>query len=68
MTSHWPEGIISSIVVVWDDYERGVGGIAWRVGEDGVTLPYVRVWKGNHAVAEYCQHALREVRFVKPQP
>ena len=75
--SHWPKGNIISVVVTWDDHERGVSGIAWRVGVDGVTLieateknaeycsiPYVRVWRGDAVVAEYCQHGLREVRFA----
>ena len=78
MTSHWPNAPIESIVVVWDDHERSIGGIAWMVGVDGVTsieatqkdgeyasIPYVRVWRGEHAAAEYCQHALREVRFAE---
>jgi hypothetical protein len=72
----WHSANIERIVVVWDDYERSVGGISWTVGNDGITcieaivkngeycsIPYVRVWRGEHPVAEYCQHALREVRF-----
>ena len=48
----------------------------WRVGRDGVTrieaftksgmyadIPYLRVWRGQLAVAEYCQHNIVGVGF-----
>lgn len=48
-----------------------------RVGESGITriepctksgmhadIPYVRVWKGDVAVAEFCQHNLTGVYFA----
>lgn len=50
---------------------------AYRVGFDGVTLiepttkcgmhadiPYVRVWKGDIAVAEFCQHNIVGIYFA----
>lgn len=51
-----------------------------RVGFDGVTrieactksglhadMPYVRVWRGNHAVAEFCQHNIIGVYFKQSE-
>lgn len=53
----------------------------FAVGHDGVTLieactksgmhsdiPYVRVWRGDEAVAEFCQHAIVGVYFTPPVP
>ena len=52
---------------------------AYRVGYDGVTrieactksgmhaaIPYVRVWKGDVAVGEWCQHQIVGVYFKGP--
>lgn len=49
---------------------------SWIVGRQGVTrieattksgmhadIPYVRVWKGDVAIAEFCQHSLAGVYF-----
>ena len=71
---------ITEIVVVWDNHEMCVEGLRWVVGRAGVTLieacskagehsyiPYIRVWRGGEAVAEYCQHGLRAVHFG-PKP
>lgn len=54
---------------------------AYRVGYDGVTrieacfkpglhanLPYVRVWKGDVAVGEFCQHNIVGLYFKEPEP
>lgn len=51
----------------------------WRVGFDGVTrieactksglhanIPYLRVWRGDVAVAEFCQHGIVGVYFKVP--
>jgi hypothetical protein len=51
----------------------------WRVGQAGVTrieattkpgmhcdIPYVRVWAGDVALVEYCQHNIVGVYFAKP--
>lgn len=50
------------------------------VGHDGVTrieattkpglhcdIPYLAVWAGDHAVAEFCQHAIVGVHFGPPE-
>jgi hypothetical protein len=52
---------------------------AYRVGQDGVTLiepttksgmhaniPYIRVWRGEVAVGEWCQHNIIGVYFKAP--
>ena len=52
---------------------------AYRVGYDGVTrieactksgmhadIPYVRVWRGDVAVGEWCQHQIVGVYFKAP--
>lgn len=69
---------IRSIIVRWgwDDGDRVVEDIRWSVGNAGVTrieatmkngeyahIPYLRVWRGDVAAAEYCQHAVMEVLF-----
>lgn len=67
---------IKAIVVRWNDPCGADGDRAWCVGFDGVThieatmkngeyahIPYLRVWRGDVAVAEYCQHAVMEVQF-----
>lgn len=49
---------------------------SWEVGRNGVTrieaceksgqhssIPYLRVWKGDDCVAEYCQHNIVGVYF-----
>lgn len=51
----------------------------YRVGEQGVTLiqactksgmhadiPYVRVWRGDVCLAEFCQHQIVGVYFKEP--
>lgn len=53
--------------------------IGHTVGEDGVTwieactkpgmhsyIPYVRVWRGDVCVAEFCQHSIVGVYFKAP--
>lgn len=53
----------------------------YSVGFNGVTrieactksgmhayIPYVRVWKGDDAVAEFCQHNIVGVYFKTPAP
>lgn len=67
---------IKAIVVRWHDYQHDAEGVMWRVGDNGITrieatmkngeyahIPYLRVWRGDVAVAEYCQHAVMEVLF-----
>ncbi len=67
---------IKAIVVRWHDYQLDVQGVMWRVGANGITrieatmkngeyahIPYLRVWRDDAAVAEYCQHAVMEVLF-----
>ena len=59
-------------------------GEAWsgyNVGRNGVTrieattksgmyadIPYVRVWKGEVALAEFCQHNIVGITFGPPAP
>lgn len=58
------------------DVETGAGLVAYEVGVWGVTrieattksglhadIPYLRVWKGDLAVAEFCQHGVVGVYF-----
>ena len=67
---------IKAIVVRWNDPCGSAGDRVWRVGDNGTTrieatikngeyahIPYLRVWRGDVAVAEYCQHAVMEVLF-----
>jgi hypothetical protein len=56
-------------------------GDAYDVGQGGVTrieaceksgmhssIPYLRVWKGEECVAEFCQHSIVGVYFGEPDP
>ena len=56
-----------------------MAGSGYTVGRSGVTrieactksgmhadIPYVRVWKGEIAAAEFCQHQIQGVYFVNP--
>jgi len=67
-------------VVLWTT-ETLVGRLleSYRVGYDGVTwieactksgmhanIPYVRVWRGDVAVGEWCQHNIVGVYFRAP--
>lgn len=74
--THIVDQMIREIVVFYDDYARHIAGLAYCVGMDGVTrieacskngeycdIPYIRVWKGDTAVAEFCQHKLAAVYF-----
>ena len=58
-------------VEVWKGYD-------WKVGRDGVTriepctksgmhanIPYIRVWKGEDCVAEFCQHNIVGIYFAE---
>lgn len=53
----------------------------YMLGKDGVTrieaatksgmhanIPYIRIWKGNFCVAEFCQHNIVGVYFAEPAP
>lgn len=55
------------------------GGYGYEVGREGVTriepttksglhadIPYVRVWAGEVALAEFCQHNIIGVYFDEP--
>lgn len=61
-------------------FEHDGGHETYQVGFGGITrieactksglhadIPYVRVWKGEEAVAEFCQHNIRGVYFDPPQ-
>lgn len=73
MIEHPVERPITSIIGPCDLRGNPIGFI---VGVDGVTrieattksglhadIPYVRVWKGETPIAEFCQHALAAVYF-----
>jgi hypothetical protein len=76
--THWRETYIARVIVLWPDPFVGASGVSWAVGVEGVTaieaiekngeycsIPYVRIWRGTLSwIAEYSQHALREVRFA----
>lgn len=69
----WPEGgEITGIAI-----SSSQGELQCRVGHHGVTriektvkagecafIPYVRVWVGDNAIAEHCQHRLNSVIFA----
>lgn len=68
---------IKSITVV----DRAETTEAYQVGYGGVTsieamtksgmyadIAYVRVWKGEHPFAEFCQHNILAVYFAEPEP
>lgn len=38
----------------------------WAKSGMHANIAYVRVWKGEHLVAEFCQHALAGVYFKAP--
>lgn len=38
----------------------------WAKSGMHANIAYVRVWKGDHLVAEFCQHALAGVYFKAP--
>lgn len=73
MSEHPVNQPIKTVVVCMDgpnDVER------WMIGVGGVTrieattksgmhadIPYLRVWKGDVAVAEYCQHNVIGIEF-----
>lgn len=57
----------------------GDDGLSWCVGHQGVTrieeiiksgmssdIPYLRIWKGDHVMAEFCQHHIVGVYFKEP--
>lgn len=58
------------------------GSMEWHeVGRKGVTnieaftkpgmhadIPYVRVWAGEHPIAEFCQHQILGLHFKVPKP
>lgn len=71
---------IEHIIVCLEDHQLSIDGIRYRVGENGVTrieatiksgtesyIPYLRVWRGDEAVAEFCQHRVFGV-FFAPSP
>ena len=75
MTEHPIEQPIRSIVV----FEWAEGSEAYQVGQKGVTrieatkksgmysdIAYVRVWAGDIAIAEFCQHHILGVYFDPP--
>lgn len=75
MTEHPVPQPISAIQV--PEAEEGAGQL-FAVGRSGVTrieattksgihadIPYVRVWKGDVAVAEFCQHQIIGVYFTE---
>lgn len=72
MSEHPVEQIIKTIVVSEFEYGRE----SYQVGAQGVTrieactksgmyanIPYVRVWAGETAIAEFCQHNICGVYF-----
>lgn len=72
---HPIDQLIRSIVV----FEWAEGSEAYQVGQKGVTrieaatksgmyadIAYVRVWSGDTAIAEFCQHNIRGVYFDPP--
>ena len=74
---HPVEQEIDEIIVWRHPDNRDCEG--YRVHKAGVTrieactksgmhadIPYVRVWKGDVAVAEFCQHAIVGVYFKEP--
>ena len=57
-------------------FNHGGGGEGYTVGYEGVTrieattksglhadIPYIRIWKGDLASAEFCQHNIVAVYF-----
>ncbi|MCK9994034.1 MAG: hypothetical protein Dbin4_02554 [Alphaproteobacteria bacterium] len=55
-------------------------GEYYAVGKNGVSrieattksgmhadIPYIRVWEGEHCIAEFCQHNIVGVYFQKPE-
>jgi hypothetical protein len=68
MSEHPVNQVISAIEITAEDF--------YRVGSSGVTrieattksgmhadIPYVRVWRGESAIAEFCQHNIICVYF-----
>lgn len=62
-------------------HPNGLSQDTYRVGEPGVTrieatiksgmhadIPYVRIWDGDVAVGEFCQHNIVGVWFSPPTP
>lgn len=71
---------IQRVIVIEDDYQSGVMGVAYCVGKDDVTrieacmkngeysnIPYLRVWSGDRCIAEFSQHRVAGVFFAKDQ-
>lgn len=69
---------IYSVVVRFDDHQHQIEGLSYVVGRNGVTyieafekngeychLPYIRVWEDNSCIAEFSQHHVAGVFFVK---
>lgn len=78
-TEHPIEQPIARIVV--SDFGPEAGIESYWLGHDGVTrieatvksgmyanIPYVRVWKGEQAFAEFCQHNIVGVYFGQAVP
>ena len=73
MFEHPVDQPIKSVIVCMDgpnDVERWVVGFGGVTHIDATTksgmhanIPYVRVWKGDLAAAEYCQHNIIGVEF-----
>jgi len=74
------KGVEIDYIVIFTPFE-GDGGCYHQVGDQGITrieaftksgmhadIPYVRVWKGDHPFAEFCQHQIVGVYFKPPQP
>lgn len=69
-------GEIECVYTTGDPVDRvpsfsvGHGGITriekWTKSGSMASLPYVRVWRGDVLVAEFCQHALAGVYFKAP--
>ena len=72
--THPVEQDIEALVV----FESETASQEYKVGQSGVTrieacakggefcdIPYIRVWAGDEAIAEFCQHAVKGVYFKR---
>lgn len=82
MTEHPVQQEIESIVIHYGVNVIDVDSliVGYAVGEDGVTriepceksgmhsmIPYVRVWRGDVCLGEWCQHQIVGVNFKAPE-